>query len=375
MGLTAVKSPRKSRAKKPTPTTLDHIIKLPPNYVLSPAMAAAETTFKKKTKGGGASRRGSHALKDATNPCDVARYYSQHLRLRKISGDNYYMDFGTLVHTGLAYYYAEKLEVKPQWFIESPSVEAAMENDSLGHSEWLTKAQGIMEAFKHWEVGQPWQPILVEEEVAVSLGEIDPEGRDEPAFEVEYVDEHGLPQVYKFPTLNEEKVTCRPDLIVKSNGGLLICDHKTAGAARDKSGRLKILQPDDEYERKYQWQGMVNLTICRAKWPEIEGFVFQRIKRDIPYDFARDDFNVPPLLYDRVPMTMRASVRREREQKARFLTTTDPKRDLIAAPWMCIADGYRCSFDRLCHADGLDERKVRRQSEFYIEERELLEEG
>jgi hypothetical protein len=148
---------------------------------------------------------------------------------------------------------------------------------------------------------------------------------------------------------------------------LYIIDHKTQGGKRDGSGRLPVL--DERHpDYTYYWQAMVNLHIVRkgrcsvadGSRLDIHGFKFNRIKRDIPYDFSRDPFDIPARQYAKVPTSMRAMVRRERQLAVKCATS--PK-DLIAHPWECESK-WRCTYTRLCHVDTLEERNIILATEF-----------
>ena len=317
-------------------------------------------TMAKKKGGGGASRRGSHKMADSGGGCEVRYFYAHHMKLRK-TGGNYYMDFGTLVHTGMAYHYAERMERKPQWYLEQPDRDVAMEIDSLGHPVWLKTAKEIMDAFKRYEAGDPLHAIYVEEEFETTVGTLDPDGEDEPAEEIEYINSKGEPSVLKLPTLNDEYVTCRPDLIVMKNGKNYIFDHKTAGGDRKGSGRLPVMNPETP-DYTYYWQAMVNLWIVRQHIP-VQGFIFNRVKRDIPYDFSQDPFEIPARQYAKVPSSIRAAIKRERHLMRKIAR----KEKLIAYPWEC-KQNYACTYARLCHVDTIDQRNDRIKGEFVQEE-------
>lgn len=335
------------------------------------------------TKSGGASRRGSHRLANAGG-CEVRWYWAHWAKLEGTRG-NFYKDYGTLVHTCLAYHYAEKMERKPKWFVDHPDVHVQMAQNAEGNPAWLRSVAGLMDAYKRYYDADPWEPLYNEEEFEATLQDIDPDGEDEPAITCEYrgpctgtIDEteqpclnldseglhipHTVDRILRLPRLNEELVTCKPDLVVKKNGLLFVIDHKTAAGKRDGSGRLPVL--DDRYpDYQYYWQAMVNLHIVRkgrcsavpdAKQLPIKGFEFNRVKREIPYDFSRDPFQIPARQYAKIPASMRACVRRERALAVK--SALEPK-TLIAHPWECEGK-YKCDFARVCHVDTIEERNI-----------------
>lgn len=349
---------------------------------------------KSKKKGGGASRRGSHRLSDGPG-CEVRWYWQYHVGL-EAAKSNYYMDFGTLVHAGLAYHYAERMaHRKPQWYLDQPSVDIQMEEDARGNPDWLRSSQALVAAYKRYYDADPWEPLYIEEEFEALVGDLDPDGEDEPAVEFEYTgpcrgydelredeppcdhwtDEgahmpHQTKRALRLPRLNEEFVTCRPDLLVRWNGFIYIIDHKTGGGDRKGTGRLPVINPAYP-DYTYTWQAMVNLHVVRtgrcvdapAEDPlEVAGFWFNRVKRDIPYDFARDPFEAPSRLYAKVPKTIRQCVKDER---AKAIKCAQNPAALIAYPWECAAK-WECGFTRLCHVNSVDERNDRIASEFVL---------
>jgi hypothetical protein len=310
-------------------------------------------------KGGGASRRGSHRLATAGG-CEVRWYWAHHVKAQPTQG-RYYLDYGTLMHTALAYHYAAQMERTPTWYRENPDARAALEVDAQGTPAWLRKCEETMTAYRGYYAIDAWQPMFAEEEFEARVGDIDPLGEDAPAFEVPY-EVNGEPRTLSFPALSDEIVTCRPDLIVEQNGHTYIVDHKTASGARDGSGRLPVI--DERHpDFTYAWQSMVNLHIVRKGRPtdmpehptlDVKGFIFNRIKRDAPYDFSRDVFDVAARQYAKVPATIRACVRRER---ALAVKAVRAPRDLVAHPWEC-QSRWRCDYTSLCHVDSLEERNA-----------------
>lgn len=350
MSVSAVVRPKARRAPRTTEIRLDATSKRSALYVY----------MAKSRDGGGASRRGSHRMADAGG-CQVNFYYADHLKLRA-AGGNFYMDYGTLVHTAMAYHYAAQMERKPHWYIECPDALVALEDDCLGNPQWLRNVQALMEWYKVWEIGQPWKPIYCEEEFETTVGTLDPLGEDEPGFDLEFTRADGSKYTQTYPNLNAEIVTCRPDLIVERNGDNFIIDHKTASPGRKDRDRLPIIDPTNP-DYKYAWQCMVNLQIVRTKMP-IKGFELNRVKREIPFDGSRDPMPISPRMYEKVPATIRASVKKEREIMKKIANGfKDP---LTVNPWQCEA-GFKCAYTRLCYAFDKEERDVRLVTEFKSE--------
>lgn len=312
--------------------------------------------------------------------CEVHWYWKYWYKTEPVTDGkaNFYRDFGTLVHTALAYHYARRMDRTPQWLIDYPSLEEALEADSFGNETWLKRCDEIMTGYRRWYAEDIWTPVYVEEEFEATIGQLDPDGIDEPAQEIPYqitcgglTDErdengnripctnrdengahipHKVDKVLRLPHLNDEIVTCRPDIIFSIGEHLYIGDHKTAGGAKDGSGRLPIVDEHNP-DYKYIWQAMVNLWIVRQSMP-IRGFTFNRIKRDTPYDYARDDAIIKQRAYDKVPRTMRETIRRERQIAIK--AATNPS-SLVGLFSRC-NEGFGCPYKPLCYTDTTDAR-------------------
>lgn len=335
-------------------TTLDYTTKRSPSFLWM-------KDGKPERGGGGASRRGSHKLADAGG-CEVKFYWSHKIKAEKAKG-RYYLDFGTLFHTALAYHYGPKMQRTPQWLVDCPDRESAMEEDSKGNPEWYRRAKEIMQAYEAHYAGEPWEPIYCEEEFETTLGVIDPDGEDEPPVHLERTnpdDPEGPPLVLDLPSLNEEIVTCRPDLIVTYNGYNWLVDHKTAGAARDGSQRLPVID-ERRLDYKYSWQAMLNLWVVRQTL-DIEGFIFNRVKRSPPYDFSRDVYPVPGRLYAKIPAVCRAVIKKERDLRIRIFNGGK----IIPSPWECVTPFGNCDYVKLCHVDSKGDRDLSLLSDFRV---------
>lgn len=304
-----------------------------------------QSRFMTKRSGTGPSRRGSHRL-SATDGCPTQFKYRIALGAQPRES-NYYLEYGTLMHTAQAYYYVPRMERKPQWYLDFPDMEAALLEDSLGHDDRLRKVKETMLAYDRWESGQQWFPLYNEEEFEATVGKVDPEGQDESPFVVTYTDRQGNTVVKVFPSLNDEIVTCRPDLIIPKNGGNYIVDHKTGGADRKGTGRLPIIDPRFP-DYSYGWQAMFNLCVVRAAGLQVEGFIFNRIKRDPPFDFARDLYDCSEQMYSTIPGSIRAAVIAERDSWRRMSTPGS----IFTKPWECSG----CSYKQLCYADSKEQR-------------------
>jgi hypothetical protein len=317
-----------------------------------------------KTEGGGASRRGSHKLSD-NDGCEVRWYYSHFKHWKAKAGSKEYADYGTLLHTGLAYYYAEKLaeDKRPQWWLNQPNSKQAMEEDSLGRLDWLQRANECMDAYRHFYAAEAVEPVLVEEELSSTVGTLDPDGKDEPAEDIEYLERDPLTgemvtKVWHLPTLNDEILTCRLDILVRMGGDIWMWDHKTAGGGKKDSTRLPIIDPRwPDYT--YVWQAMYNLHLARLHMP-VQGFMLNRIKRTSPFDFKRDIFDIPERQYQKVPRTAREMVRKERAVLKKCLL--DPN-SLVAKQWEC-KKGFECDYTKVCYAESVEMRDLVLRTDF-----------
>lgn len=304
------------------------------------ADVSANEVGKVRNGGGGPSKRGSHHTA-GNQKCDQAYIYRHVWRLER-KAPNFYLDFGTLVHTGLAYHYVEKMSSLPAWYMRQPNVEIAMQADAKGKPQWLRDAKDLLEAYKRRYASDPWLPLHVEEEFEATVGALDPEGQDDPPFEVTLRDYYGNARTFQQPSLNEEVVTCRPDIIFVEAGIKKVGDHKTGGGGRGNNDSER-LPPIEGIWYDYLWQQMYNLHIVRQTYPDVEEFVFNRIKRSTPFDFDRLPGSYPAGRYAKVPAMVRASIRSEREKLRRISEGATPQ----WYQWEC----GRCDFRALCDAE------------------------
>jgi len=238
----------------------------------------------------GSSARGSHRLAAALT-CERLWALRYHMYIRPKAQKSYQL-LGTLVHTILAYWFAQKTETAPAWLVEQPDVEVALLEDGKGYPDLIRQAKEIGEWCKHRYAAEHWHPLYVEEEFRSTLGRII--GAACP------------------PDLVDEVITCRNDLVVVWNGEAWIVDHKTSRGSN--SGRLAKWKEDGDFGLSFQ--GCQNLHICRNQdelpinYP-LRGFAINRIKRTLPYDGDRHALRPPELAYNDSKMMMVEAVRRE----------------------------------------------------------------
>lgn len=292
--------------------------------------------------GGGPSSFGSHGMAEAMG-CEVRYYLSSHKKYQPVGGfRNKYLDIGTILHSALMYYYAERMERKPQWYVDFPDMMEVLEEDSKGRPAELRNALQFLDFYKVRAAGDAWTPLFIEE-----------------TFEAKVWQLKGL----KGPATAEDDVfvTCRPDLICKINGENWIVDHKSAGAGRNTGGRLSVI--NEQYpDHTYDWQAMVNLHLVRTQM-DIAGFIFNRVKRDAPYDRDPYFFQVPTRMYPKMPSVMAAAAARRIELNKK-IANNEP---MIPHPWECEAK-WRCPYTRICYSESVEQRNMRINMEFTIED-------
>jgi hypothetical protein len=310
-----------------------------------------------KKTGGGASRFGSHAMSLAMS-CEVKWFWSAFMGYEK-AGGNFYMDFGTLGHTGLSYHYGNQLENKPRWLLDNPNVDVSMEIDSKGEAKWLKQAKDMIAAYKNHYANDAWKPVHVEEEFTATVGELDPDGEDEPAIgPLEFTDIFGQKRSLQRPSLNEEVVSCRPDMVAFDGRSYVIVDHKVQGGGQ-KSNRDRLPIISEQYpDYRYMWQAMVYMTIMRRYLP-VEYFYLNRIKRDVPFDFSRDRVELYQRPMRKIPGAIREAVRKRRNLMVKAALHPDK---LVPHFGAC----SHCDFTRLCYTDTAEERNLRLQAEYVI---------
>ena len=278
---------------------------------------------------------------------------------------NFYMEYGTLGHCALAYFYAQRMERKPKWFIDFPDAEKYLERDALGNDDRLHDVKQLMEFYAEREKGEPLNAIYCEEEWEATIGEVDPDGKDEPAEDIEYV-ENGEKKVWHHCALNDEVITCRPDIIAENNGVPVIYDHKVVGINK-KTGRLTVMNPQYP-DLTYHWQAAFNLLVVSkgrcteapgARLP-VEEFVLNRVSRGLPHDVSRDKLDLSPMMVRKLPATVRDAIRRSRILKKKALL--DPK-SLVANFSACNGQ-YACDYIPLCYSNSVAERDAIAHSQF-----------
>lgn len=156
---------------------------------------------------------------------------------------------GSLIHTGLAYWWANQLPQKPSWFLEKP-LQQALEEEGRGYPSLIGLALNVTASYAQ-TYGAPdptWDPVFVEHEF------------EAPALDV----------VGSLWANSEDAVTAKPDLLVldRATQRLLMVDHKS-GAPKE----------GNEYELSWQFN-YYRLVVEACLGRQIDGVVVQTVKTD-----------------------------------------------------------------------------------------------
>lgn len=252
---------------------------------------------------------------------------------------------GTLIHLAMAYYFASKMDPPPAWFHEK-DLNTALEEKGAGLPDGIRKAKEVLVAYMHTYPDDDLQPYTVEQQFTATLGELDPGG--------------------PHPELDNEVISCRPDLIARSGGILNIWDSKSARAGWSKRGEPGRLERwSDKGPWALDWQSLVNLHIVRRRLSEpVQSFIIQRLKREPPYDFDRHVLKIPPRPYELAPRVAREAVYREIQIREKV------KKGIAPTPsfWACYGRYGPCDYRDLCMAKAETQDEVRRA--LYVEDHE-----
>lgn len=249
-----------------------------------------------------------------------------------------YRLLGTLVHTRLAFHYAAMLDKRPDWYAHG--LDAALAKDAKGRLDLVSKSENIYEAYCDWWVGQDtWQPLAVEEEFSATLQEIDPDYEQDPN------DPDDIPE----PGEDDELVTAKLDLMVRSNGTSWVVDHKTKSHGWGRTGRMEDWH-DEDFMMSWQvhlYLHVTRLACRRMGWDEPQGFIIQRLTRKLPFDSDRTVVPVPQLAHAEVPRMVRHLVREELKVRRRVAAGFKPVPNYAS----CVGAFGPCDFFPLCSAN------------------------
>lgn len=291
----------------------------------------------KDAASGGASARGPSRFV-ALGTCPTSWFYGFELGYR-LKIDRPHRLVGSLVHLCLAYQYAARLssERRPASF--SRPLEDALLDLGRGFPEAVRQAREIAEAFKLYDAGRGWAPVVVEHELRATLREC------------------GVAIGAPVPDdVAHEEITARADLVVRINGELWVVDHKTQAPRGD---RLDRWRDDGEWSMHYQSMSLLTLArICSAE--PVRGVVIQRIKRTLPYDFDHHAILLSDAQLRDALETTTAMVRRERELRHLIEKGVRPPRHL----WACHGRYGPCDHVDVCRARSPRERLMILETDF-----------
>lgn len=280
---------------------------------------------------GGSSARGPHRLQST----DCERYwalrYKQGLVIKKEPRGRH---IGTLVHTHMAYHFASKMDMPPEW-LKTP-LEKALERDAHGAPDFLRKSKEVYAAYRARHPQDFSFPVAVEEEFRARIGDLDPGG--------------------PMPELDDEIVTCRTDLVGKTNGKLAITDHKTTSMG-GRDGRLEPWKDDGEW--KTNFQVLMNVAILRT--PEnqfilggrVDAFIINRIKVTEPFDFMPNRVGLSAIALEDVGRTARTYVAREKAIEKKIENGEAPTPNFGERCWTRYG---ACDYYAICTAHSRDEQ-------------------
>jgi len=199
---------------------------------------------------GGPSLNGPHAV-GAFSLCPQLHAFAHELHLRPIV-QKPAPAIGTLVHAGLAYYYAAGLAQRPEWFVYADGFEAIR---VLGEAtpEYRDTALNVFAAYLERYRDDTWHPVLVEHQFVVQFA-------------------HG-------------PYSARTDLLAfdRATGEYVLVDHKI----------LRSLS--DSIPGKYATdrQMLTGLAISRACGYNVSRVVINAGTREMPYpNFRRYDIPI-----------------------------------------------------------------------------------
>lgn len=235
---------------------------------------------------------GSTELADVDR-CDEL-YVNKYIRGLSLLVEPHYRLLGTLIHVCLRYYYAQFLiNGVPEWWTRLPLFEE-LERVGRGRPKLIEQAKLVAGGYisNYQEEDRKWRVLLVEEQIGVPLGEIDPRCPD-----------------YQGKQLDDDTVvTVRPDVLSERPDGVR-CLRDYKGSAGDW-GRLASWKEDGEFG--LAWQPMEYLFVTRLRVENIGAFWIDRIKRTPPFEFDRHPLSPTPEAYQQVPRVIRRQVLKRR---------------------------------------------------------------
>lgn len=318
-------------------------------------------------RSGGASARGPHRL-GSIQLCQKQWSLRYHYKLTPREQKPWTLG-GTLHHQALAYYYVglmpEELQRQHEWFTDE-TLEQSLYRIGEGHPADVRTSLEMIDWYKGVTAGEAIEPIAAEREFSALLSEIDPDGEDEPAIHYEYKDAAGNDRVFTAPTLNEERITCGSDLVVREGGALWAWDHKTKSGDWRSHGELPKWNPAGEFS--LNWQVLINLWLIRHTFgvDSVAGFKIHRLTRERPFKRDVHELVIPGRAYADAPRAAREAVRLERSLGLRLAKggKATPNYSTCFAKYGDSDYMSGCDYVRLCTAGSERELRDRLKYEY-----------
>jgi hypothetical protein len=296
---------------------------------------------------GGKSSRGSHRLAEISR-CPRKWYFQNVLELEPKRPAIYYVE-GTLIHLALAYHHASRMAVKPQWFLET-TLDAALAREGRGWPQAIELAKDVGEAYARRYAEDPWQPLAIEHEFSASVGEI---RRLTQPFAPAQPDD-------------DERVSARIDLFLRSGGYLWAADYKSTAHASSRG--LTPLNPEGEYA--VHWQFLLQTAIMRVNFgAEFRGVLVERVSKKAPHDFDRAVAPISQAMFNGLADVVARQCRAERELVSEVASSgvlgasAGPSAGSssewlpVGNPWSCFSWGHPCEFRQLCTSETFGQRQ------------------
>jgi hypothetical protein len=211
---------------------------------------------------------------------------------------------GTLVHAGLAYYYAFGLHPRPDWYVY-PDGFTAIRTLGADRPDYAELAEGIFADYvAHYAKNDPWEAVLVEHQFVVDFD--------------------GMPY------------SARIDLLAREGNDLVLIDHKSVGRI---SGSLGAGYAAD-------WQMLTGLAQCRAAGYDVKRVVINAMSRERPFSkLQRFEVPILPHAYARLGKDVAYHLKQMKRVREDYPDPRDRPRNGNA----CMGKYGACDFFDVCH--------------------------
>lgn len=249
---------------------------------------------------GGPSLCGPHAVASFAT-CPQLHAFSHELHLRPVISKQA-AAVGTLLHAGLAYYYASNLQPWPDWFVYKDGHEA-IKVLGADRPDFADLALRMFDGYVAQYTRCNWQPVLVEHQFVVDFD--------------------GMPY------------SARIDLLVREGNDLVLVDHKSIGRISAGMG--------DGYEA--DWQMLTGLAQCRTAGYDVKRVVINAISREMPFPkYQRFIVPILPTAYNRLAKDIAYHLRQLKAVRAEFPDPRDRPRNGNA----CVGKYGKCDYFDVC---------------------------